>query len=343
MKTTYQMLLLAALSYLLSGCSNKDLLHNNFDYQTVYFGSQYPVRTVELGEDLYVDNTLDNEHKIQIKATLGGTRDNTKDVFVTYAIDESLCNNLYFRASNSKVVPMPSSYYKINSDKIKIAAGQILGGVEIQLTDDFFNDPKSIQNTYAIPLLLKDVQGADSILRGSPAVLNPNRLIESNWTKRPLDYVIYAVKYVNPWHGNYLRRGVGAITFDATNTVQNLTRRAEFVEKDQVNLLKTTSMTEVNFPVVIKDKNGSNVTNNLLLKFAADGSCSITSGSTNMIASGSGKFIRRGEKNSWGNQDRDALYLDYQIKAPQFQVQTKDTLVLRDRAVSPEYFNPLVK
>lgn len=343
MKRNNALLILAGILYIVSACSNKDIIHPDFNYQTVYFGNQFPIRTIELGEDPYVDNTLDNEHKINIKATLGGTRNNTKDISIDYLVDETLCNGLYFQSSNTKVVPLPSHYYKMSSDKITITAGNILGGVEVQLTDDFFNDPKSIQNTYAIPLVMKNVHGADSILRGSSLLSNPNRLIESHWTKKPLDFVIYVVKYVNPWHGNYLRRGIDMVTFEGTNSPVNIIRHADFVEKDQVNLLKTRSMKELNFPVTFKDKSGTNITTTLVLKFNEDGTCSITSGSNDMTASGTGKFVKKGEKKSWGNQDRDALYLDYQLKMNQFTVQTKDTLVMRDRAVSPEYFNPLVK
>ena len=343
MKKITTLLGFATLIYSLNSCSNKDLVHPDFDYQTVYFGSQYPIRTVELGEDLNVDNSLDNEHKISIKATLGGTRNSSKDVNIDFVVEESLCNGLYFQASNTKVIPMPSNYYKLASNKITIPAGEILGGVEVQLTDDFFADPKSIQNTYAIPLLMKNVNGADSILSGAPAITNPNRLVESNWTKKPLDYVIYVVKYVNPWHGNYLRRGVDAVTYEGTATPVNLVRRANFVEKDEVNSLKTKSMKEIVFPVILKDKSGTNITCNLLLTFNDDGTCDIASASNGVTANGKGKFIKRGDKNSWGNQDRDALYLDYQIKASQFTAQTKDTLVMRDRAVSPEYFQPLVQ
>ncbi|HEX9152530.1 MAG TPA: DUF5627 domain-containing protein [Flavobacterium sp.] len=53
--------------------------------------------------------------------------------------------------------------------------------------------------------------------------------------------------------------------------------------------------------------------------------------------------MKRGEKNSWGSKDRDALYLDYTVNLASFKVATNDTLVLRDRGVKAETFNPVLK
>ena len=44
-----------------TGCmKNREMEHPDFDYQSVYFSYQYPVRTIVLGDDEFVDNTLDN-------------------------------------------------------------------------------------------------------------------------------------------------------------------------------------------------------------------------------------------------------------------------------------------
>ncbi|MCH5719431.1 hypothetical protein [Niabella hibiscisoli] len=55
---------------LFTGC-NRDRDFPDYDYQTVYFAYQYPVRTITLGEDVSVDNSLDNQHKFQIFAAFG--------------------------------------------------------------------------------------------------------------------------------------------------------------------------------------------------------------------------------------------------------------------------------
>lgn len=337
-------LAVASVSTLTACMKNHDISFPDYNYQTVYFGTQYPIRTVELGEDLFVDNSLDNAHKVSIKATTGGVQENKKDLVIGFTVDTSLCSRLYFPSDKggNKIVPLPSNYYQLAANQITIPKGSLLGGVEVQLTDAFFQDPLSIGNTYAIPVLLNSVKGGDSILRGIPAVPNPNRAIDGNWTIKPRDFVIYAIKFVNTWHGNYLRRGTDAITGSFTQTV---TRHKQYVENDDVNMLSTASLTKLNFPVVFKNASGGNVNCTLQLTFDATGNCTIASITSGVTASGSGKFVQKGEKNSWGAQDRDALYLDYTVDltSQNMHVVTKDTLVMRDRAVPLETFSPVFK
>ena len=47
-----------------------------------------------------------------------------------------------------------------------------------------------------------------------------------------MDYVLYCVKYMNPWHGSYLRRGVDQINVDGV-TSTNI-RHEQYVEKDEI-------------------------------------------------------------------------------------------------------------
>lgn len=331
----------------LTACNkNQGITHPDFDYQTVYFASQFPARTVVLGEDLQVDNSLDNEHKVSIKATMGGTRENRNNVVIDFDVDASLCNNLYFSTAGAKVTPMPSAYYKLASNKITIAPGNILGGVEVQLTDAFFADPLSLSNNYAIPLLMKNVQGADSILRGSTLVTNPNRMIDANWVIKPRDFVVYVVKYVNTWHGSYLRRGVDVVTGKPGNPGldRTITRRKTYVEQDEVKAATTKSLQSVELPLTFQNASGVNIAMNLLLTFdSKNDNCTITASGSGYTASGTGKFVKKGEKNSWGGLDRDALYLEYNIDHPIMQITSKDTLVMRNRGVVPEYYTPVVK
>ncbi|WP_207513716.1 DUF5627 domain-containing protein [Longitalea luteola] len=338
--------LVAAILAFTSCNKNKDVSFPDFDYTTVYFASQFPVRTVVLGEDLTMDNSLDNEGKVAIKATMGGARGNSNDIRIDFEVDESLCNKLYFSAAGAKVVPLPTSHYSLAADKITIPAGSILGGVEVQLTNAFFADPLALVNTYAIPLTMKQVQGADSILRGVPSVDNPNRCIDANWTTKPRDFIVYAVKFVNQWHGFYLRRGADVITGKPgySNLDRTVTRRKQYVEQDEVKGMTTRSLTSVELPLVFQNSSGGNIPMNLLLTFdGKTNDCSISAAGSGYTATGNGKFVKRGEKNSWGAQDRDAVYLEYTIDHPMMQIQSKDTLVMRNRGVTPEYFSPVVK
>lgn len=168
----------------LASCSSGDQDFPDFDYQTVYFAKQYPVRTIELGNDDYVDLTLDNQHKVNIKATMGGGYTNRRDITVNIAVDPTLCNGLKFKGG-SDIQVMPESYYKLASNQIIIPAGQISAGVEVEFTDAFFADAKALTNHYVIPVRMVSAEGVDSILSDK-------------------NYVLYAVKYINRYQAKYV-------------------------------------------------------------------------------------------------------------------------------------------
>ncbi|MEV4884553.1 DUF1735 domain-containing protein [Chitinophaga ginsengisegetis] len=304
-----------------SAACNKEVVFPDYEYQTVYFAYQYPVRTITFGEDVF-STELDNQGKCKIMATTGGVYYSKKDLHVGIAVDNSLLGNgLLFGAGKDEILPMPASYYSLAANEIVIPEGGLAGGVEVQLTDAFFNDPKAIRNTYVIPLRITNKSGADSILSGK-------------------DFILYAIKYVNTWHGNYLRRGKDVVSGSVNQTI---VRHKEYVESDEVNMLNTRSRKELEFPVVYKDKDGVNIYCTLLLTFDDSGKCTISAANGSFTATGSGQFVKKGEKNSWGSKDRDALYLNYQVTLPGMQVATTDTLVARDRAVTMETFTPVSK
>ena len=331
MKKNLAYLATAVLTYLVTACQNSDNEFSNFDYQTVYFANQYASRTVELGEDLNIDNTLDNQHKIRIKATWGGGYNNPQKVIIDFKVDESLCEGLYFKDTDIPVLPMPSEYYELADNQITIPAGQITGGVEVQLTDAFFADPKNVETTYVIPLRMTDVQGADSILSGKPIVDEPILTKTTDWSIQPKNYVLYAVKYVNPYHGEYLRRGidVGTVGGEAVS----LKRHANYVEKDEVVQTSTLNLQKNQLTLNVKDADQVSHAFNINLQFTEDGTCTLSSSQDGVEVTGTGKFVSKGEKNSLGGKDRDAIYLDYSTKLTDFNIDlgTQDTLVLRTR------------
>jgi hypothetical protein len=336
----------------MNSCENGNPVYPDNAYQTVYFANQYPIRTVELGEDLFVDNSMDNLHQVKILATMGGTQNNTKDRVIGYVVDTTLCNSLYYSTFSpsttlgtvgSTVRPMPSNYYTLSpSNSITIPAGSVMGGVTVQLTDAFFADPASLTTTYVIPLVMKTSD--DSILSGKPVVDSPSIFVASNWSILPKDYVLYAVKYVNPWQANYLRRGIDQIT-KADGTVSTNTRHKQYVESDDVVKISTGSLNVANLALTIKDSAGKDVAYTVVLTFADDGSCTVGSNSTNFEITGTGKFVSKGEKNSFGGKDRSAIYLDYSVnfKSLSWKYVTKDTLVVRDRGLVAEYYTVIKK
>ena len=84
---------------------------------------------------------------------------------------------------------MPTSYYTLAANQINIPKGEVIGGVEVQFTDAFFADKKTLDNYYVIPLKMTGVQGADSILQGKAVKLPSldetiayaNRQMETLW------------------------------------------------------------------------------------------------------------------------------------------------------------------
>lgn len=220
-----------------------------------------------------------------------------------------------------------------------------MGGVEVQLTDAFFADPLSLSNNYVIPLVMTEVVNADTILSGSPLEDNAKRGVTDDWDVAPKDYILYAVKYVNPYHGNYLRRGKDVVTGIRNETIE---RGETYVEDDELVTLHTRSLNTVELTLEIADEGGTFMDCTLVLTFDENGKCSVSSGTEDVVISGSGEFVQNGEKNSWGNKDRNVIYLEYDIDfsgtGVDLQYSTADTLVIRDRAVKmPETFTTLLK
>ncbi len=185
------------------------------------------------------------------------------------------------------------------------------------------------------------VVNADSILSGTPLVDNPQRGVSSDWDVQPKDYILYAIKYINKYDAVYLRRGTDEFSGGQTGTK---TRHAQYVEKDQViSSISTRSLNTIAWEHQTKDMNNISRNSVLLLTFDNEGNCTISSETAGVTANGSGKFVSKGDKNSWGNKDRDVLYLEYTIDYGDLQCVTSDTLVVRDRGLKPEWFTSILK
>jgi len=329
---------------ILTAC-NKDWEFPDYKYTTVYFPYQSPVRTLVLGEDVF-DNTLDNQHKFVVTATMGGVYENKKDVALGIAIDPNLGAKLKFgTATGDSVYVMPSNYYSLPKDmKIVIPKGSFMGGMEVQLTDAFFQDPKAIKTTYVLPLKITSVSNADSILSGRSDKASPDPRRPGDWVVAPKNFTLYAVKYINPLHGFYLRRGVTQVKGTGGNTALDTTivYHAQYVEKDQVVNLVTTALDEVSLSLNTRNRGSStNVPFQAILKFNNQGNITIgTPSAATYTVSGTGALVRKGDM--WGEEKRDVLYLKYQVNFGTTTHSFTDTVVLRDRGVKMETFNPVV-
>ena len=159
------------LSTVLISCENQDNDFPDFDYQTVYFASQYPDRTLQLGNDNFFDLTLDNQHKVLIKATMGGVRANKKNRIIDFEIANSLCDNLYFVDKNRPVIPMPANYYELASNQIIIPSGSESGGVEVKLTEALATLSSSPVVRSILETTLSNIPVTDLILSTSVSIV----------------------------------------------------------------------------------------------------------------------------------------------------------------------------
>lgn len=198
-----------ALAVVFVACKNDDKSFPDYDGGTsAYFAYQYPIRTLILGNIETYDNTSDNEWRFTIYGTCGGSYSGL-NAKIDVKIDESLTEGLYFEDS-TKVKPMPKEYYTCSGDVLDYAGG-FRGGIEIQLNENFFNDPLSITNNYVIPVVMgENFSGVDHIVRGTPATkgTTPSRHDIDKWDVTPGDYTLFCVNYINEYTATYLRRGV---------------------------------------------------------------------------------------------------------------------------------------
>lgn len=335
MKLKNTLMLITGLSTLcFSACENSDRVFDDFDGGTsVYFSHQTPVRTLVMGNDTEVDNSIDLTHHAHIYATMGGAYKG-RDITVEVAIDETLCDNLYFEDGVTPVLPLPKTHYHIaGEDKIRYN-NNLWGYLDIELTDVFFADEKSTRQTYVIPVLMKSQKGASRILSGTPNAdsSSPALTDKANWRIQPKNYVLYCIKYINAWSASYLRRGTDKITENGkTSTVE---RKVGEWEKEEVVTLTTKDYDTAVFTVTTKKEDGTAVSCDLLINFDKDNNCTITSGTPGIMASGSGKYINNGEKLAWGNKDRDAIDLTYNIDFGFKKIETVDRLVMQNRGTN---------
>lgn len=239
------------LSLGLASCENSEVSFPDYEGGvTVYFAYQTPVRSMMLGTD-DLGSTADNDtHTCKIYGTMGGAY-NGKNINVEVAVDESLCNNLYFdQACTQPVVAMPSNYYQLSGNTLQYN-GDIKGGVDVKLTDAFFADPEACKVHYVIPVVMKSQTGADQILSGelAPGIDAANRLDGDSWSVAPMDYVLYCVKYVSKFEGYYLPMGTITSSYNGTPATKNLKYDAwERVPEGEILYFQTTGQNQVVLP-----------------------------------------------------------------------------------------------
>ena len=340
----------AVLALGFASCENGDKDFPDYEEQTVYFPYQYPVRTLVMGDDEY-DTTLDKQHKCKIMATFGGSYKGSNGS-VQVAVDNSLVNGLTF-ANGTPIKAMPESYYTLSTTNLEFN-GTYNGATEVQLTDEFFNDRDAAKGVYVIPLVMTSQKGFTGILAGTPNEegATPSRFDEGAWKVKPMDYVLYCVKYLNKYSGFWLAEGKDVINDEIGQKTQE--RKAASVEKRNVIEIKTKSLSQsiltvsYAFEYMGKDADGNDkvmtktLTADLLLAFDDANNCTITSLTEGVTASGSGKWEDNGAKKAWNEKDRDMIDVSYKVDfGGGFTAETTDNLIWQRSGVTVEEFSPI--
>lgn len=324
----------------LFSCQNEKWEFDDFDYSTVYFPYQYPVRTLVLGDYETGDNTNDNNLKFVVSAAIGGMYENKENRTVNYELAPALVQNVRTTTSDTLTI-LPSNYYTLTPlNQILIPKGKFTGGVEVQLTEDFLNDPRAHTRRYVLPLRITS-SSLDSVLSGKPGTDNPDPRVAAHWDIVPKNFTLFGIKYINAYHGKYLHRGQSVIKDAANVTLQTNVYRKPYVEQDEIWALTTVGRNTVSVTGVIRQTPASPGNFTMNLTFDDNGNCTIVNDPESAFAvTGSGKFLKNAD--SWGNKPRNAIYINYQITVGSETHFATDTLVIRDRDVRFEVFTPVI-
>ena len=339
-----KILYVIALLFLSYGCENSENDFPDFDEQNVYFPIQYPIRTISLQEDSYTDNSIDLEKSFNIGVAIGGLRANDKDRIVNVALAPELVQNAFVGAN--PVLLMPSNYYTLSTTEVVIPKGSFSGLIRVQLTDAFFNDPLAITNNYVIALVITN-SNSTGILTGSAIEINgvpiadPDRRVNADWQtgKTPKDFTMFAVKFINKYHGKYLHKGQDdTLDGPSGNVVTSEVYNTQFIERNILTDLFTKGLTLSNMNRLGRNTGGSN---QMDLDFTNEQAVNIITSVGGYDVSGVGRLVSRDspDAESWGGEPRKTLFLDYEYEAAGVFHRVKDTLVFRNDELKFEEFS----
>ncbi|MEI6865039.1 DUF1735 domain-containing protein [Flavicella sp.] len=230
-----------------SSCESYGDLIEDFDYTTVYFSSQKPLRSIVSYDEM----------QFKVGVALGGKRENNIDEYADFEIDESLLTSV---SGADAFTLLPEAYYELsNTSTMVISSGSFIGDVTVTLNRDLFtNDPLAVQNTYALPLKITN-SSLDSI-----GGFNPDGSI----LDIPKDYTILVVKYISQYTGIYYYTSIqnevddtGVILEQIIYNEDNLTDvRRELTTVDRNSVLIPSgigSISDENFVINIDETDNS--------------------------------------------------------------------------------------
>ena len=337
-----KLMILFLIAAVLFSCDNRENDFEDYDFQTVYFPIQYPARTLALGESR-ADNSIDLEHAFNIGVSVGGMYENNTNRVVDIRLAPELVEGVTVGGRPLQI--LPSNYYEsVTFNQITIPSGSFNGKIRIDLTDAFFADSLSTDVNYVIPLVIEPTT-QDSVLNGVPLPeigSGADRRKPSDWMPgfEPKDYTLFAVKYINRYHGTFLHSGVDETLDEAGNVVETFTYKADYVEKDLQTLLSTKSLTTCFMNRLGGQNQGDDYKVELTFN-DANNTISITSAVGDNSVSGTGTFVESDDPNAvvWGGKGHMTLKIEYQYTVNGVKHRAKDELVYRDNNMQYEEFS----
>lgn len=145
---------------------------NDYVYSSIGFAHEKPLRTV----------IADRKMTISVGAAIGGKREVDMNDWADFSIKPELLENTGLQL-------LPESHYRLSDEKTFRVSKKSLAvaDVEIEFTEDFYNDPNSVNLHYALPFQL-EASSLDSILDNKK-----NSIV--------------AIKYISAYHGVYYVKG----------------------------------------------------------------------------------------------------------------------------------------
>lgn len=298
---------------ILSSCEKYDGYIDDFNYTTVYFAYQNPVRTV-----------FSNNLQFDIGVAMGGVRSNSANQTADFVIAPELFTDAGIVGTNNFTL-LPAEYYTLsNNSQFVIPKGDFVGKVRVTLNNEkFLTDPLATGKIYALPIKITNTS-LDSILTG-----NTTKGIARK------DYTIVVVKYISQYHGIYYHRGQRS-KYDASNNLINTLRYVTADQEDEYvqNVIwnfKTLKADSIQSSGVGEFYSTSSKNYSLNLKMLTDNTVQIIGNPSSLIPN------VQDLGNSVYDAAKKSFYLNYQYTdVDNMRYVMKDTLIFRNDGLSLE-------
>jgi len=326
----------------LFACTNEENIFSDNEYLNqdgsktgkhygVYFGEQFPVRTLVLGHERF--ENPDNDSIFHIGVSIGGMYSNNQNWKVDYVFDKTLSDSIIMGASDTIKV-LPDTYFTIDpKGSVTIPSGSFNGLIGIKLNKKFFADPMSITKKYVVPLRIISTD-ADTILSGKVKNgVNYDIRRSGDYDVIPKNFVLFAIKFVNPYHGIYFNRG--AVSYLDAGVTKTTVYRDVYLERNQTRTLTTTKQFGVLHNGIANNTGGSFKMN---LDFSGENVTITPATGATYVVNGNGKFYDATSLNAEqiAGIKYPTMYLQYTYTDKGVIYNAKDTMVMRERGIKYE-------